>query len=141
VEDKVSFAQKYLVIGQDNHILGWIKILNSIICILSSFFYGFQSVLKGLQPGSDEFEVFICIESFFCFMMLLNFFEEFTPHNTTQHVRSHFLIAQRYILDKFLMDALCLIPFNILFANHFHEDDGDQRYFLLIKILRLNEGF
>ena len=40
-EDQMAFASHYLVIDQDNTILGLIKILNSITQIGSSFFYAF----------------------------------------------------------------------------------------------------
>ena len=83
--------------------------------------------------------MYIVVESFFAFMMLLNFFEEYTPANTTQRVRNHFLIAKRYVTDKFLVDLLCLIPFNLLIS--ISGADEDQRFLLLIKILRLHEGF
>jgi|APSaa5957512535_1039671.scaffolds.fasta_scaffold477630_1 hypothetical protein len=81
-------------------------------------------------------------ESYFYLIFIMNFFIEYTPDNATKPIRNHFLIAKKYLRDTFIIDLLCLIPFNLFIdltdeVNH----DKDQRFFLLIKILRLHQGF
>lgn len=53
----------------------------------------------------------IGIESVFSLDLILKFFKEFTPSNTTKRTSDFASIVEHYIFNGFIVDLIPLIPF------------------------------
>jgi hypothetical protein len=67
--------------------------------------------------------------------MLIQFLVEYTPPGQLVPVKDISLISMRYLRGEFLKDFIPIIPLQLLTLNN-----GDERLFFIIKIMRLIKG-
>ena len=82
-----------------------------------------------------QYYVMLTIESIFFLDMILMFFKEFTPSNTTKRTSDFASIVNHYLFNGFIRDAIPLIPLQLLEYKRSRE-----RLFYLIKSVRVFQG-
>ena len=121
---------------------GFIIIWNSFIIILqvasglaylyfASFRLGHADEAKYYQQDALSYG----FESLFLVEMLLNFFKEFTPENTTKPVSDFSRICEHYLGGNFVFDLVTIIPLQEIQLHRKRE-----RLFYLVKFVRLFRG-
>ena len=101
------------VISADSKFIRAFNVFIIALNIISSYIYVFFTAFR--QRLDDEgfyiqFHIMIGIESIFLLDMILKFFKEFTPSNTTKRTSDFASIVSHYILNGFIIDAIPLIP-------------------------------
>ena len=113
------------------------KIFDLINCILSSYIYAWLAAFGDQASGTVMTDMSIFFESCFTVTMLLHFITDYTPEGERVPIRELSKISKRYLFSqKFVLDFLTLIPFQILLRGQGHQ----VKVLYLIKIIRFMNG-
>lgn len=107
-----------------------------MLCLISSYFYGWLAAFGTPDPIKDpiEYGCQIGFELFFFISLIFNFFIEFEIDGQVQPIRDLQRIAVNYIKGYFIFDLIPCIPF------HYLPLEGDEKLFYVFKILRIFTG-
>ena len=118
------------------------KICVTILCLVSSYFYGFLSMNNYNKPPDLSYRhtnivMIIMFETVFLIDLILSFLVDYTEEDQPEKpVRDLGKIAMNYLRTGFLLDIITLIPLN--FLNLYRRRNV---LFLIIKMLRIHKGF
>lgn len=103
------------MIRRENKVFAFWSFINTIACLLSSYFYMYNAAFGIPENGSSLKKVEWVFEIIFIVSFLLEFNVDYTPSDTHRRVRNHRLIALHYFRGTFFLDFLPLIPFEYIF--------------------------
>lgn len=107
-----------------------------ICCLTSSYLCAYMAAFENPHVGHILFDLLYAHETIFLISMILRFFVDYQNEGDVRPVRDIIKIGKRYLDTKFRYDLIPLIPLQLIPLPH-----GYARLFLIIKIIRLVNGF
>lgn len=129
------------MIPQDNWLLnlwnGYIIFLDIFSGLIYLYLASFRTIGVRDPPAvlQTKLNISYGIECCFLFDMILMFFKEFTPEDTTKPVTSFQEITEHYVQNQLIIDIIPIIPLQLLTLHRQRE-----RLFYLLKFQRLFRG-
>ena len=126
-----------MIISEESSFTIFWKIFDLINCIISSYIYAWLAAFGDQASGVFITDLSIFFECCFTVTMFLHFVTDYTPEGERVPIRELSKISKRYFFSqKFLLDFLTLIPFQILLKGQGHQ----VKVLYLIKIIRFLNG-
>ena len=95
-----------------------------------------MAAFENPNPGTFLFTLNWTYEFIFLISLISNFLVEYQDEGMSRPVRDISKICWRYLKGQFLFDFIPLVPLQLITMK-----DGKERLFILIKIIRLVNGF
>ena len=108
----------------------------TFLCLASCYFYAYFAAF-GIPEADSTAAVYDWLfQSNFMVAMLIEFVTTYRINPGEPEVRDITEIVPRYLQGNFLFELLPLLPFQWMFAF----DNGQEKLFLLVKLIRLVRG-
>lgn len=138
LEKKIQLWMSYplthwIVISKDNKIYKLISGFELVLCILSSYYYGYMASFHSKEDEPKVLVWVLIFEVYFGICFLLNFFVEYYTEDSPLPVRDLGKIAIRYLKNEFIFDLIPLIPA----PQYFTFMQGHEKHLYFVKVMRL----
>lgn len=130
-----NFMDHFIISYDSTYLIVW-RVVHTLACLCSCYLYAWLTAFGVPSSGSPARYVDVAFEALFLLSLLLEFLTSYRPQSGDQEVREFAKISQRYLQGNFVPDLIPLVPLHWWFQF----DNGNEKYFMLIKIVRLYRG-
>lgn len=126
----------FFIISYDSPLLIVWRVIHTLACLVSCYFYAWVTAFGVPERNTSAEYVDISFQCLFLLSLLLEFITAYRPQSGDKEVRDFSLIGYRYLYGNFVPDLIPLVPMHWWIRF----DNGNEKYFMLIKIVRLWRG-